>query len=178
MNLPLTYKLLLGSIIMSTLSANALGRPTDKFRAEHAEIKIHLSHVEQWAGDLTSQPPPGQKKTMAKIVRFFKEHIRPHAEWEERRLYPAVDKRVGKGTEVFTSTMRYEHRIVGRWVEDLVKEEKKTAPDAKDFARKTDQLLGLIRAHFEEEEEVLLPILDKSMTPAQFEKEISSGEGH
>lgn len=176
--------IILGIILMKTIvSAETkitatTARPSEQFRSEHIEIKKHLAHVEQWTGELSDTAPAEQKKTMQKIVTFFNEHIKPHAEWEERKLYPAVDKRTAKGSEAFTSTMRYEHRIVGRWIEELDKEAKLKSPDTKSFSRKTDQLLGLIKAHFEEEEEVLLPILDKSMTPAQFKEEIISGNGH
>lgn len=153
-------------------------RPSEQFRTEHVEIKKHLSDVEQWTGNLTSSSSAEQKKTMLKIVTFFKEHIKPHAEWEEKKLYPAVDKRASKGSEIFTSTMRYEHKIVGRWIEELEKEATAKTSNAKLFSRKTDQLLGLINAHFEEEEEVLLPILDKSMTSTEFKEEILSGGEH
>lgn len=151
------------------------GLPSEQFRKEHVEIKKHLSQVEQWAGNLSRSKPMEQKKTMLKIATFFKEHIKPHAGWEEEKLYPAVDKRASKGAEIFTSTMRYEHKIVGRWIEALENEATSKTPNAKVFSRKADQLLGLIIAHFEEEEEVLLPILDKSMTAAEFKKEILSG---
>lgn len=153
-------------------------RPTEQFRTEHVEIKEHISHVEQWAGDLEREMPTEQKKTMQKIVSFLKDHIKPHAEWEEKKLYPAVDKRISPKAENFTSSMRYEHKIVGRWTDELEKMAAAKNPNAKKFARKTDQLLGLIIAHFEEEEEVLLPILDKSMTPAEFKEEILSGRNH
>ncbi len=165
------------SLVGAETNKASIARPSEQFRMEHVEIKKHLSHVEQWAGNLANEKAPQQKKSMSKIVAFFKEHIKPHAEWEEKKLYPAVDKRAGKGPEAFTSTMRYEHKIVGRWIEELEKEAQKKSPDAALFTRKTDQLLGLINAHFEEEEEVLLPILDKSMTPAEFKEEILS-TGH
>lgn len=152
--------------------------PSAQFRTEHVEIKKHLAHVEEWAGKLSATKLEEQKKTMLKIVTFFKEHIKPHAEWEEKKLYPAVDKRASKGTAAFTTTMRYEHKIVGRWIEGLEKEMSNTSPNTVLFARKTDQLLGLIIAHFEEEEEVLLPILDKSMTAAEFKEEILSSGAH
>lgn len=166
------------SLANSETKKSSSGLPSEPFRTEHVEIKKHLSHVEQWAGNLNGSDPTEQKKTMLKILTFFKEHIKPHAEWEEKKLYPAVDKRASKGAEIFTSTMRYEHKIIGRWVEELEKEATSKSPKAQLFLRKTDQLLGLIIAHFEEEEEVLLPILDKSMTPAEFKEEILSGGGH
>lgn len=115
---------------------------------------------------------------MLKITKFFKEEIKPHAEWEERKLYPAVDKRATKGPEIFTATMRYEHKVVARWIEQLDTLATSKTANAALFTRKTDQLLGLLYAHFEEEEEVLLPILDKSMTPAEFKEEIFSGSTH
>lgn len=177
------FLILTGSAVMNLSSAESKTSPPPSqapsahFREEHAEIKKHLSHVEQWAGILSGSAPAEQKKTMSQITAFFKEHIKPHAEWEEKKLYPAVDKRASQGPGLFTSTMRYEHKIVARWIEELEKESAKTTPDVRRFARKTDQLLGLILAHFEEEEEVLLPVLDKSMTAAEFKKEILSN-GH
>ncbi len=146
--------------------------PSKHFRQEHIEIKKHLLHIEQWAGALSSLKGSEQNENMLKIVAFFKEHIKPHAQWEEKKLYPAIDKRANKDGTAFTSTMRYEHKIIGRLIEELDKMASTKSTDYTQFARKTDQLLGLVQAHFEEEEEVLLPILDKSMTPAEFKKEI------
>src|SRR6185312_6924529 len=94
-------------------------RPTAAFRAEHREVKEHLRHVQEWVGALPTEQPPEQRKTAQKIASFFEKHIKPHAEWEERFLYPEVDKLAGGGPNLFTSTMRYEHRIVGRWTGEL-----------------------------------------------------------
>ena len=146
-------------------------RPTAAFRAEHREVQEHLRHVHDWIGGLPAQDAAAQKKTALKVVSFFEEHIKPHAEWEERHLYPVVDKLAG-GANAFTSTMRYEHRVVGRWIAELRAESGKATIDAAKFARRTDNLLGLIWAHFEEEEEVLLPFIDKGLSKAQFEREL------
>lgn len=54
----------------------------------------------------------------------------------------------------------------------------KPRPDYRAFARRTDNLPGLIAAHFEEEEEVLLPLIDRSLTTEQFEKEIGGAAAH
>ena len=152
-------------------------RPTAAFRAEHREVQKHLRHVQEWMGALPAQAPAEQKKTAQKVVVFFEKHIKPHAEWEERFLYPVVDKLAGGGANAFTSTMRYEHRVVGRWIGELRAESDKTKIDAAKFARRTDNLLGLLSAHFEEEEEVLLPFIDKGMSKAQFERELGPGAG-
>lgn len=152
-------------------------RPTARFRAEHAEVKEHLQHVHDWVGALPGQPGPQRRETARKVVSFFEQHIAPHAAWEERALYPVVDRLAGGGKHAFTSTMRYEHRVVGRWIEELRAESEKPEPDAVKFARRTDNLLGLLWAHFEEEEEVLLPFIDQGMTKAQFERELGKASG-
>ena len=154
--------------------ANAGTKPSDHFRIEHKEIKSHLKHIEDLNGTLTEQNVSYQKKNMKQIVAFFEEHIAPHAAWEEQKLYPAIDRRNSKEREAFTTSMRYEHKIIETWVKNLKTISKSNAPDIKLFMRKTDQLLGLVYAHFEEEEEVLLPILDQKMTQDQFKEEIGT----
>jgi hemerythrin-like domain-containing protein len=160
-----------------TTGANtATHRPTEPFRREHVQIKAHLDHLNQAVGALAAADPEERRRTMMLVVSFMDEHLKPHAEWEERVLYPAVDKRAGSGTQPFTASMRYEHRIVVRWSEELKAELAAPTPDVTKFVRRADNLLGLISAHFEEEEEVLLPILDRTMSPDEFEREI--GEAH
>ncbi len=146
--------------------------PTQAFRDEHKEVLEHMNHVKTWAGNLVGQPAEEQKKTAQKIVAFFQDHIKPHAEWEEQNLYPIIDRITDSGKNRFTSTMRHEHRIVERWIAELSEESKKASPDYVAFARRTDNLIGLLWAHFEEEDEVLLPYVDKTMTREQFEKEL------
>lgn len=156
-------------IMFATTTTNP--RPTEAFRKEHAEIKVHLDHLRDMAGDLAAATPDKQKKIMATIVGFLKDHIGPHAKWEERVLYPLADKQ--RHEKSFTQSMRYEHRIIERWIGELAGEMAKPAPKAVFFARRTDNLLGLIAAHFEEEEEVLLPVLDETMTVESFKRAIS-----
>ena len=168
------------SVLLAASAAQGQGsttdqRPTASFRAEHQEVKEHLRHVQEWVGALPKQPPAEQRKTAQKVVAFFEQHIRPHAEWEEQHLYPLVDRLAGGGPNEFTSTMRYEHRVVGRWIGELRAEADKKTVDAVKFARRADNLLGLLSAHFEEEEEVLLPFIDKGMSKEQAEHELGRG---
>lgn len=156
-------------------SSNA--RVTEPFRKEHVELAEHLRHVHEWNGQLAAQPQEEQVQTMKRIVGFFEGHLAPHAKWEERHLYNSVDKRAGSGPNPFTASMRFEHRVVERWIAELRKESEAPAPNVTAFARRTDYLLGLVTAHFEAEEEVLLPILDRSMTAEEFEHELGRHEG-
>ncbi|MHB8999974.1 MAG: hemerythrin domain-containing protein [Thermoanaerobaculia bacterium] len=152
-------------------------RATEAFRAEHAEVKEHLAHLDQMAGSLAANDAAAQRRTAGFIAKFLKDHILSHAQWEEAHLYPAVDKRTHAGEYPFTGSMRYEHIIVGRSIAELETMAAAESIDATRFARKTDRLLGLIAAHFEEEEEVLLPILDKSTTREALEKELGMDKG-
>jgi hemerythrin-like domain-containing protein len=159
--------------------AAADGRPTASFRAAHAEVKEHLAHLDEKAGMLASQDAAARKETAGFIARFLREHILTHAAWEEKRLYPAVDARTHAGAHPFTATMRYEHRVIERSIGDLGAAAARPELDAVRFARSADRLLGLIAAHFEEEEEVLLPVLDASTTREALEKELGmEAHGH
>lgn len=178
MNVPMKRWLMAAMMIGLPALGFAAEKPTAAFRAEHAEVQVHLGHLDQMAGSMATSSAADQRKTAQFVVKFLKEHILKHAEWEEARLYPAVDKRTHAGEYPFTGSMRYEHRIVGRWIGELETMANAGTLDATRFARNTDRLLGLIAAHFEEEEEVLLPILDKSMTREELEKELGMGEGH
>jgi hemerythrin-like domain-containing protein len=144
---------------------------TQPFRDEHAEIWVHLEHVRAAVGRLPGETPATARESLAAIVAFFSDHIGPHARAEERALYPAVDAHVG-GARPFTASMRHEHEIVARWIAELEAEAAQAEPDLVAFARRADNLLGLLAAHFEEEERVLLPILDRSMTPERFRREV------
>ena len=57
-----------------------------------------------------------------------------------------------------------------RWIGELGAMAKSPSADAQAFTRRADNLLGLVRAHFESEEDVLLPVLDRTMTPEQFRR--------
>src|SRR5688500_18408140 len=162
------------AMILALVGATAFAAelPTAPFRQEHVEIKEHLQHLDTMIGSLPTAKAEEQRRTMSTVAKFLNDHIRNHAEWEEAHLYPAVDKRTLSGPNPFTATMRHEHRIVGRSIDALLKMAADPSSSAITFARSADRLLGLISAHFEEEEEVLLPILAMSMTKEEFEAEL------
>ena len=152
-------------------------RTTEAFRLHHAEIREHLNHIDGMAAALPGQSPADQRKTMQKAVTFLKEHIGPHAGDEERVLYPVVEQQAGKGSRL-TAVPVYEHRIVERSIAALEREAAKPTPDAAAFSRDALHLMGLLYAHFEDEEEVPLPILDKTMTPEQFKRDVADKMAH
>ena len=146
------------ALLLAAPSVFSAGRPTEGFREEHAEVKEHLKHLHEMAGSMARSDAAAQRTTARFIVKFLTEHILEHAKWEEAHLYPAVDRRTHGGDYPFTATMRYEHRIIGRWISQLDDAAKSTELDAIQFTRNTDRLLGLVGAHFDLEEDVLLPV--------------------
>lgn len=151
---------------------SAAERPTESFRLHHAEIREHLGHIDAMAESLPGQSPTARAETMRRVVGFLQEHIAPHAADEERILYPVVERLAGQGSRL-TAVPIHEHRIVERWIGALEHEAAKPAPDAVAFATGALHLTGLLHAHFEIEEEVLLPVLDRTMTRAQFQRDVA-----
>ena len=150
---------------------------TQGFLDGHAALRKQLELHKAGVGDLHGASQQAAEATMDRAVLFLDEEIRPHANWEELKLYPLLDSMVG-GREPFTASLRREHAIIDRWIEDLAVGAASTAPDAVWFARSADRLFGLIEAHFEEEEGVLLPILERRYETAdEFERAVG-GEIH
>jgi hemerythrin-like domain-containing protein len=156
-------------------------RPSARFRAGHAEIQVHLRHLDGMLVSLATAPAAEQRQTMGFVAKFLAEHIRTHAEWEEAKLYPLVDEKSGRGGERFSSSMRYEHQIIGRGIDELAALAAAESLDVPAFVRAGHRLLGVIAAHFEKEEEVFLPILDRTMSREELEEalgETGAGHGH
>ncbi len=149
-------------------------RPSRTLRGEHVEMRGKLARVGESIGMLSSFDSPGRRAAMNNIVNSSRREIRPHGEWEERALYPMADRFRPCDAEPFTASMRYEHRIVTAWIEDLAGEAEASVPDSGAFVRGADRLLGLVLAHMEVEEAALLSILDERMTPEEFEAEIGT----
>lgn len=64
-------------------------------------------------------------------------------------------------------SIRYEHVLIHRWLDELGRSARAAAPDPLGFARRADRLLGLIEAHLELEDAVFLPVLDRAIAPGE-----------
>jgi hemerythrin-like domain-containing protein len=147
-------------------------RVTQGLLEGHAALRKQLEIHKAGVGDLRGASREAAQVTMDRAVMFLDEEIRPHANWEEVNLYPLLDSMIG-GREPFTATMRREHAIIDRGIEALAVHAASANPDVAWFARSADRLFGLIEAHFEAEEEVLLPILEREYaTVHDFERAV------
>jgi iron-sulfur cluster repair protein YtfE (RIC family) len=167
--------------MIGAMTVNAIGeetaptRITDPFRAEHEALRQHLRHMTTMVGTLAALTPEEQKETMTHIVMCMGTNIQDHNKWEEEFLFPQIDKYSGTAGDAspLTATACNEHHIIGRWVSELKSLASAPEPDIKAFARRADNLLGLVMAHFETEEEILLPVLDAKMSADEFQKQVA-----
>jgi iron-sulfur cluster repair protein YtfE (RIC family) len=137
-------------------------------------IRRTLASIAREIGELDGAPDADGRSRMERVRGGLVSCLRPHLAWEERTIHPIVDKYACEGPAAFSSSMRYEHEIIYRWLGEL---EGLTGGDIAAFRRRADNLLGLVEAHFELEERVLFPILDRSVSPAAFGAHVGDAEG-
>lgn len=149
-------------------------RPTEALRTAHDRFRSSIIELETELFRLFSGSARAEHRfLMKRIVDRFVRELGPHASWEEATLYPLIDELAGGRRERFTAPARYEHEIMKRWLEELELEASKTVPDPRVFARRAQSLFGLVRAHLEVEEQVLLPLIDRRMSREELEREIA-----
>ncbi len=137
--------------------------PMQSLREKRARIRARLEEVDALAQALSDAARPGDASAdMARIVSVLEDELRPYLEWEGRILHPIIDKFACEGPTAFSASMQYEHVLVDRWTGELATSARDARTDARAFARRTVRLLGLLAAHFEVEDQVFLPVLDRA----------------
>lgn len=142
--------------------------PTDPIRAEHRELLPHIQELDRAAVEVARWDQKVASTRLFRIVDFLQGHLLPHAIAEEEVLYPAIDEAMGAGNA--TATMKVDHQEIAIRVEHLRETITKTLdiwPDHERTAaivRQLSALHSIILLHFRKEEEVLLPVLDSTLT--------------
>lgn len=128
---------------------------TQAFRDEHAALLDHVEHLRVAAAQLPEMTSEERADTVGRILQFLQGTLMPHAEAEERVLYPAVARLLGHPEA--TATMISDHRAIVARIDALETAE----PD--DLARLQELLYGLyalLLVHFHKEEDDYLPLLE------------------
>ena len=102
------------------------------------------------------------------VTGFLSGDLLPHAQGEERTLYPALDPVLREHGRP-TATMSVDHEYLGQYARDIaaLSEKLRTAsasergPIARRLQREMIQLRSLFRVHLEKEERVYLPLIDQ-----------------
>jgi len=159
---------------------------TQPLRDEHKELFPQVEFLRQ-AGNAAEEGMVKEnlRRLAGDAFEFLAHHLIPHAQAEDRALYPVVQRVMG--APLATATMSRDHQEVG----DLTAQLKSMLPtlekgalsmgQANDMRRVLYGLYSLVKVHFAKEEEIYLPLLDASLSQAEagemFEKmEAAAGE--
>jgi hemerythrin-like domain-containing protein len=134
---------------------------TSPLRREHGVVREQLAHVHRHLGQLVHAAPAEQRSLMVKVLHLLRQHVLGTLRREEAVIYRPVESLNGGR---LTAMLLCEHRIIARWLDDLDRLADRDDADVGEFVRRGDQLLGLVLAHLESEEQMLLPLLERLTT--------------
>ena len=147
---------------------------TQPLRDEHKELIPHIELLRTVADSVGEAPIESLRQGVDEVYTFLIHHLIPHAQAEDRALYPVVGKVLGAPEA--TATMSRDHVEVGRLTEELrslrphLSEAAISQSQAKALRRVLYGLYALVKVHFAKEEEVYLPILDARLTPEEAQR--------
>jgi len=144
---------------------------TQPLREEHKELLPHIEDLKA-AGDAIGETiTPALRGAVDEAYEFLVHHLIPHAQAEDKALYPTVQKVMG--AKEATSTMSRDHVEVGRLTAELgdlrlqLGAGTLVPAQANALRRVLYGLYALVKVHFAKEEEVYLPLLDARLTEAE-----------
>lgn len=133
-------------------------------REEHQELFPHIKHMQTVADAIGTAPLTSLQQEIDEITAFLVHQLLPHAQAEERVLYPIVDEIVG--APGVTATMSQDHLAIGQLTEELKSLQGASLQTSQQQAlrRVLYGLLTLVTVHMAKEEEVYLPLLEAHLT--------------
>ncbi len=147
-----------------------MSSPAQDVRDEHRELLSHVSSIRD-AGDAVGRDSVDElREDLDEALDFLTRRLIPHAELEERELYPAVARAMGASEA--TRTMSLDHLEVARLTERLRMLRTKLggrevgSEEARELRRALYGLYAIVTTHFAKEEEVYLPILERGAAGA------------
>ncbi len=141
---------------------------TQPLRDEHKELIPHIEMLREVADQIGTAPKSLLMQLVSEASTFLEHHLIPHAQAEEKALYPTVGRLMN--APMATATMSRDHVEIGRLTEELaalVKHNSGTSISASqenDLRRVLYGLYAVVKLHFAKEEEVYLPLLDARLT--------------
>lgn len=152
-------------------------RPTEPFRREHEQLLSHIEHVGQAAREVPKLSQDDRSALVGRILEFLQGTLVPHAQAEEKVLYPEWAKLVG--FEDAAVPMVHDHEAIVDRIERLAQAD---AADVETLQELLYGLYALISVHFRKEEDIQLPAFDSApaeVTEAVLERmEAISGHPH
>jgi len=140
---------------------------TQPLRDEHRELLPHVESLRRAADAVGEASHDELRAALDEAHAFLTEHLIPHAQAEDRALYPVVARVLGAAEA--TRTMSRDHVEVGRLTDELgelrraITAGAPTAAQQRELRRVLYGLYALVKVHFAKEEEVYLPLLDERL---------------
>lgn len=132
-----------------------------RYRSHHASLREDFDHLSRLIGGIEAARGEGRSVEAVRTAsRFLERCVRPHAGWEDRAVYPLLDEHV-PGGDLLSASARGQHETIERQTQALIDEAARPTPDAVDFARRADQLLGVLRLHLDFEDTLVIPLLER-----------------
>lgn len=141
---------------------------TQPLRDEHKELLPHIELLRTVADTIGEAPVASLRRSIDEAYAFLTHHLLPHAQAEERTLYPVVGRLIGAPEA--TATMSRDHVEIDRLTQELgsllshLVGGSMSTEEEQALRRVLYGLSALIRVHFAKEEEIYLPILDARLT--------------
>jgi iron-sulfur cluster repair protein YtfE (RIC family) len=103
------------------------------------------------------------------VLHWVDTVLQPHAEWEDRWLYPEIDRRAG--THWATKLMTFEHEQIREAARALAasraqSHQATTTAGVMELRARLAALEAILRAHLTREERFLIPLLEAEPIPA------------
>lgn len=144
---------------------------TQPLREEHRELLPHITQIQEIADAIGVVPIASLRQRIDDISAFLTHQLLPHAQAEERVLYPVVGRLMGAPEA--TATMSRDHVEITRLTEQLgeLRSQLGNEPLEESQERVLRRVLyglsALVAVHFAKEEEVYLPLLDTRLSPEE-----------
>jgi iron-sulfur cluster repair protein YtfE (RIC family) len=158
--------------------------PSAGLRTEHADLQRGVADLARAAAQVSDWSVPDTPDRLRRVRGFLYSRLLPHAEAEEAVLYPLLDKVMG--AQGATSTMVADHREIHRRIDAVASLADAVAqgpPSDAELEALREHLYGLwaiVRLHLDKEEQLLFPILDEHLSPADvrtLHEELGAFEG-
>lgn len=147
---------------------------TQPLRDEHKDLLPEMESLRRAADAVGEAPLEMLRRDVDEAYEFMAHHLIPHAQAEEKALYPVVERVMGAPEA--TGTMRRDHVEVGRLTKELGQLRASLAAsipgpvEAQQLRAVLYGLSALVKVHFAKEEEVYLPILDEQLSQQEATK--------
>lgn len=141
---------------------------TQPLRDEHKELLPHVEQLRAVADAIGTVPIESIRQGVDEVYTFLTEQLTPHAQAEERVLYPTVGRLMGAAEA--TATMSHEHTAIHRSTQELgtlrqrLSDAYLSAAEEQALRRVLYGLYALVKEHFAKEEEIYLPLLDARLS--------------